>query len=283
MRSLLFAGAMRPDHVARLPRSAPDAVVIDLEDAVSAQHKGAARSAAAELTADLRASNPELDIYVRVNAVATSWFAADMAVALSPSATGVVVPKVEDVADLDAVQGALARAELPGLRVIVGIESARGIACVERVLAGGIHAAYFGAEDLISDIGGRRTPEGTEVLYARSRFVLAARLGGVIPVDQVVVDVRDADAFRTDALRGRALGFSGKLCVHPSQVGVANEVFGVTEEERDRAARLLEAWTAAAATGVGAIEFEGRMVDEPAVRAARETLRRAAAPTHEQQ
>jgi citrate lyase subunit beta/citryl-CoA lyase len=277
MRSLLFAGATRPDLVEKLPRSAPDAAVIDLEDAVPADFKEQARASAAEQTARLRGKHPELDVYVRVNAVSTRWFADDVAGALTPAATGVVVPKLEEPAQLHVVLEALAAHGLSELRVVAGIESARGVANVEQLLNGAVHAAYFGAEDFIADIGGRRTTGGDEVLFARSRVVLAAHVAGVVPIDQAVVDVRDDDAFRADARRGRDLGYRGKICIHPRQAELANEAFGASAEEVDHARRLLAAWEEAAGRGVGAIAFEGAMVDEPALTMARETLRREAA------
>ncbi|MGE5409181.1 MAG: aldolase/citrate lyase family protein, partial [Syntrophothermus sp.] len=113
-----------------------------------------------------------------------------------------------------------------------------------------------------------------EVLYARSRVALAARLAGVTAVDQVVVDFRDAAAFERDAEAGRAIGYRGKLCIHPSQVPVANAVFGAGEEELARARALLAAWEEGAARGVAAVEFEGEMIDGPALRMARDTIAR---------
>lgn len=273
MRSLLFAPATRPDLVEKLPRSQPDAAVIDLEDAVPEDFKKTARISAAEQTEQLAARHPRLEIYVRVNGVDTPWFHDDMALALSPLLAGVVVPKVEEPAHLVAVRQDLDQADRAALRIVAGIESARGVAQVERLLSSEVYAAYFGAEDYIADIGGRRSSMGEEVLYARSRFVLTARIAGVVPVDQAVVDVRDEEVFRADAARGRALGFRGKICVHPRQAQIANEVFGASEDERDRARRLLDAWKQAASQGVGATTFEGAMIDEPALRMARETLR----------
>ena len=268
MRSLLFAGATRPDLVRKLARAAPDGAVIDLEDAVPADHKDQARDAAIELARELMADHPQLDVYIRVNAIGTRWGAADIA-ATSGMAVGVVLPKLEEPVQLQVVR------ELIGdspRRLVVGIESMIGVLQVERLLGEGVHAAYFGAEDYIADLGGRRTRGGAEVLYARSRFVLAARAAGVIPVDQAVVDMRDDDAFRADAARGRDLGFAGKICVHPRQVELAHEVFGAGEAEQIRARALLDAWQRAADQGIGAVEFEGTMIDEPALRMARQAL-----------
>ena len=103
----------------------------------------------------------------------------------------------------------------------------------------------FGAEDFITDLGGRRTPEGLEVLYARSRVVLAARAAGFQALDLVFVNIRDDEGFRRDAQMGRQLGYSGKMCIVPRQVEVANVVFSPSAEEIEIARRLLEAYESA--------------------------------------
>jgi citrate lyase subunit beta/citryl-CoA lyase len=268
IRSLLFAGAGRPDLVAKLPGTEADAVVIDLEDAVPANDKDAARAALPQLIESAAGGR----VLVRVNGAATPWFRADLEALAGLPVAGAVLPKAEgpeEVAELAGRLGAEAT-------LVVGLESARGVAAAAELLAAGASAGYFGAEDYIADLGGRRTMAGEEVLYARSRVALAARLAGVPCLDQVVVDFRDDDAFEADAEAGRAFGFRGKLCIHPRQASIANRVFGASAEELRRARELLAAWEQAAADGVGAISFDGAMVDLPAVRMARDTIERAA-------
>lgn len=275
MRSLLFAGATRPDLVSKLPRAGASAAVIDLEDAVPEDFKEQAREQVADLVAEVRRQDRQLDLYVRVNGPATRWFAEDLDTVLE-SGAGVVVPKLEDPEQLAALRLAVGRRR-EVTRLVVGIESARGVAAVEELLGPPVGAAYFGAEDFMADMGGRRTAGGHEVLYARSRVVLAARVAGVVPVDQAVVEVRDDLAFREDARRGRELGYRGKICIHPRQVELANELFGPTRAELRRAEALLEAWERGAGQGMGAVEFDGVMIDEPALRMARQTLGQEAA------
>jgi citrate lyase subunit beta / citryl-CoA lyase len=270
MRSVLFAGATRADLVAKLGRSGPDAAVIDLEDAVPDESKAQAREALSELVASVDGV-PE--VFVRVNAPRSEWFRDDLvAVAELEGVAGAVVPKAETVEDLLWAREALGA----GAAVFAGLESARGVADCERILAEAAPAAaYFGAEDYVADLGGRRSAGGEEVLYARSRVALAARLAGVAAIDQVVVDFRDEAAFERDAAAARAIGYRGKLCIHPSQVPLANAAFGASAEEVGRARALLAAWEEGAERGVAAVEFEGAMVDGPALRMARETIARA--------
>jgi citrate lyase subunit beta/citryl-CoA lyase len=110
------------------------------------------------------------------------------------------------------------------------------------------------------------------VLYARSCVALAARIAGVLAIDQVVTAFGDDAGFLEDAALGRSLGYGGKLCIHPAQVPLANRAFSPSPEEVDRARRLLAAYEAAATRGEAAIDFEGQMVDEPLARHARAVL-----------
>ncbi|MBO0829250.1 MAG: CoA ester lyase [Streptosporangiales bacterium] len=253
LRSLLFVPGGRPDLLGKVGRSHPDAVVVDLEDAVAPDAKDTARREALDAVATAR---PDAGtVLLRVNPPGTAWHDADVAAASDACAAraidGVVLPKYERADQLAGVCAAL-----PGAaRVVVGLETARGVADARPLLAQRPDAAYFGAEDYAADIGGRRTAAGTEVLYARSAVCLAARLAGVLALDQAVVAVRDAGAFRADAEQGRDIGFHGKICLHPVQVEIAHEVFTPSSAEIEHAQAVL----AAAARGVGVVD--GQMVD----------------------
>ena len=283
-RSLLFVPGGCADMIAKLARIRPDAVAIDLEDAVAPADKdGARRSAVAAITALGPVAGTTL--LMRVNPPGTPWFADDMAALAGVAAgagsggvagsgggagvAGVVVPKVDRPAHLEEIHSALAGRGVAGALVIVGIETALGVADCRSLLTDGVTGAYFGAEDFVADMGGRRTVGGDEALYARSQVCLAARLAGVAAIDQVVVDVRDDDRYRTDAIAGRALGFVGKICLHPQQVAVAHEVFTPSAAEVDHAHRVVEAGR----SGVGVVD--GAMVDDVHVRMAGAVLRRA--------
>lgn len=273
LRSLLFAPASRPDMCAKLPRSGPDGVVLDLEDAVAPAAKAEARGQAASVAAELRRQHADLAVFVRVNPPSTEWFAADIAQSLAAELTGVVVPKLEDRAQVERVQEALSEAGRGHLRLLAGIETAAGVARAAEVLEHPrVDLAYFGAEDFITDMGGIRTDDGLEVLYARSQVALAARLTGVPVLDQVVTAFGDDERFLADAAVGRSIGYSGKLCIHPAQVALANQCFSASAEERERARALLAIWDEAQARGEASVAFEGQMVDEPLARRARAQL-----------
>jgi citrate lyase subunit beta/citryl-CoA lyase len=266
-RSLLFVPGGRPEMLAKVARSRPDAVVVDLEDAVAPDAKDGAREAA---VAALGAERPGAGtVLLRVNAPGTPWHGADLDAAARACAAGaldgVVLPKYEHAPQLGVLRAALPA----GTRVIVGLETALGVADARPLLAERPDAAYFGAEDYIADLGGRRSTAGTEVLYARSRVCLAAHLSGVAALDQAVVAVRDGEAFRVDAEQGREIGYRGKICLHPLQVELAHEIFTPSPAEVDHARAVLQA----AEQGVGVVD--GQMVDAVHVTLARGVLARA--------
>ncbi len=273
LRSLLFAPASRPDMCAKLPRSGPDGVVLDLEDAVAPAAKAEARRQAASTAAELRRQHADLAVFVRVNPPGTEWFAADIAQSLAAELIGVVVPKLEGRTQVDRVHEALSEADRGHLRLLAGIETATGVARAAEVLEHPrVDLAYFGAEDFITDMSGVRTDDGLEVLYARSQVALAARLAGVPVLDQVVTAFGDEERFLADAAVGRSIGYSGKLCIHPAQVPLANRCFSPSPEERERARALLAVWDEAQARGEASVAYEGQMIDEPLARRARALL-----------
>jgi citrate lyase subunit beta / citryl-CoA lyase len=271
IRSLLYAPANRREMLEKFPRYSTDVVGIDLEDGTPENEKAAARAQLPDIVAYLREQQLKALIFVRTNGPRTRHIQADMATVLRASVDGIILPKLETAGDLQTCDGA---------PPIIGlIETARGVANVEVLADQGrdlLLGLAFGAEDFITDIGGRRTPEGLEVLFARSRVVLAARLAGLQALDQVFIAIRDHEAFRRDAETGRGLGYGGKMCITPRQVEMANEVFSPSAEEIDWNRRLIEAYEAAQLDGRGAIEFEGAMVDEPLLKRARAVLQLAA-------
>jgi len=264
LRSALFVPGTKTELLVKVPRWQPDAVIVDLEDAVPEAEKDAARLAVAE--ADFAAAGTT--VLVRVNPPGTPWHELDIAACLDTAAAGIVLPKGEDPEAVAGLVNRLAKTA-PAVGVILGIESALGVARARDLLATGVSAGFFGSEDFLADMGGRRTASGLEVLYARSEVVLAGRLAGVPMIDQAVVAVEDDAAFTADAETGRALGYVGKICVHPRQVGLAHAVFTPSEAEVAEARRVVQA----AASGVGVVD--GLMVDAVHVRMAHQVLERA--------
>ncbi len=273
VRSVLFMPGSRADMINKIPRLAPDVAVVDLEDAVAADAKDAARQTAAAAIGALDPAGPAT-VLVRVNPVGTPWFADDVAMAADcaaagGAAAGVVVPKLETLHQLDHARQVMAEHAWADGLLVAGLETALGVADARTLLTRGVSGVYFGAEDFIADMGGRRTGGSEEVLYARSQVCLAARLAGIPAIDQIVADFADDGHFRQDARAGRNLGYQGKICIHPRQVGLAHQVFTPTAAELARAREIL----AAGEAGVGVVD--GQMIDDVHVRMARAVLARA--------
>jgi citrate lyase subunit beta/citryl-CoA lyase len=263
----MFVPGGRPDMLTKVGRVRPDAVVVDLEDAVPPDAKDETREVA---VAALSSRRPGAGtVLLRVNPPGTPWHETDLDAAArareAGALDGVVLPKYERCAQLQAVRDALP----DGAWVVVGLETGLGVADARSLLAERPDAIYFGAEDYIADLGGRRTAAGSEVLYARSAVCLAAHLSGVTALDQAVIAVRDREAFRTDAEQGRDLGYGGKICLHPTQVELAHEIFTPSVDEVEHAHAVLRA----AERGVGVVD--GQMVDAVHVTMARGVLARA--------
>ena len=202
--------------------------------------KERARGSLSEIVAELRAARLAAALFVRVNAARSADAARDFAAALDLPIDGIVVPKLAERADVRAAEAAIARAEdRTGrhLGAIALIETAIGVTNVDRLAAywrARLVALAFGAEDFVTDIGGRRRTDSREVLYARSRVVLSARANGIAALDQVFPWIQDSDGFVTDArvrTRPRLRGQD----VHHAEAGGARERRVLAVGRRDRA------------------------------------------------
>jgi citrate lyase subunit beta/citryl-CoA lyase len=265
-RSWLYAPGDRPELLAKSLRSAADAVVFDLEDAVAADRKSTARKAVAEMLA----CRPPKPVYVRINAVDSDWAREDVAAVAGPHLSGVRVPKVQSRGDVERVAQWLADSGCAA-QIHCLLESALG---VERAFEiAGAHAAVasvsLGEADLRADLG-VRVDAGLD--WARGRIVVAARAAGLVPpVQSVYTDVGDIDGLRETTRHARSTGFFGRSCVHPSQLLVVNDAFTPSAEEIADARRLVEALTGDDGAGAALLP-DGRFVDRAVVQSARRTL-----------
>lgn len=261
-RSYLFVPANRPERFAKACAAGADAVIVDLEDAVPPSEKIAARSA---LAAWLSPAQPVL---VRINSADSAWFLDDLALGALAGVSGIVLPKAEQLDQLDAIA-----AVRPDIVILPLIETARGFAnadqiarhrCVQRLM--------FGAIDFQLDLG--IDGDTDALLYFRSQLVLLSRLAGIqAPVDSVTTAINDSERLRADTLYARRLGFGGKLCIHPNQIDAVNRGFCPSAEELAWARRILAA--ANAAQGA-AVAVDGKMVDLPVMRKAQGIIDEAA-------
>ncbi|WP_265111009.1 HpcH/HpaI aldolase/citrate lyase family protein [Halosolutus halophilus] len=266
-RSVMFTPGDRPEMLRKAPGAGADVIVFDLEDAVAPARKDEAREAVREVLADPD-FDPDCEVCVRVNATPDA-IAADLDAVLGSSADvrldSVMLPKAghaDDVRDL-ADRLATYDAAVP---VLALIESARGVLAAPEIAAQpATEALVFGAEDLSADVGATRTPEGTEVLYARERVVVAAAAHDCDAIDTLVTDFDDEAHLREDTERSIRLGYDGKLAIHPAQVGPINAAYTPDEDEIEWAHAVLTAKRAADAEGRGVFEVDGEMIDAPLI------------------
>lgn len=278
IRSILFVPGIRQDRFAKAMNAGADAVVFDLEDSVEAAQKTKARSLVAEF---LSTPGSEALRLVRFNPVHTADGEADLECFSGAAGfDGVLLPKVETVGAVERVARVFGRRAPSGAvpPLLLLLETPRAILRAAEIAAAdaSVAALLFGAEDFTAQLAVERTIDGEELLFARSQIVLAAAAAGADAIDAIVTDLNDLALLRRDCERARALGFRGKMAIHPRQVAVINEVFTPSAADVDRARRLIDTYEAARSAGAGITTMDGRMVELPIVERARRTLALAA-------
>ena len=266
-RSFLFVPGDRPERLRKALDSGAHAVIADLEDAVAPEDKPAARRALAGAWAALHPAERER-LVVRINAPGTPWYEDDMdllrELAPHPPA-GVMLPKAESVAAIERV-GQATRAPVLPL-----VESAQGLHALDLLArAPGVLRLAFGHLDFQAELGLHCSAEETELDSVRLALVMASLRSGLpAPVDGVTSALDDQPRLVADVARSHRLGFGGKLCIHPRQLGPVNESLGPTPAQRAWAQRVLEA---AKVRGTGAFRLDGEMIDAPVLQRARRFL-----------
>ena len=269
MRSKLFVPASRPELFAKALAGAADAISFDLEDAVEEGAKPVARLHLSRLfEQDPSAMNGKL-VVVRVNALATGHFTADLEAVVSPALDVLNLPMVEDA---DTVRHAVMLLEQlerqrgldPRSGVLANIESPRGLRLAAEIAAA--HPRMMGLQigfgDLFSPLGiASCEPSATQAVRVAVR--MAAGEAGIDAYDGAYVDIKDPEGFTRDARAAHQLGFAGKSCIHPTQIALANEVFRPSQPDVEHALRVVKAARESLAKGVGAFVVDGRLVDGP--------------------
>ncbi len=276
LRSLLYSPASKPRVLDKVKTLSCDGVIVDLEDAVGAHQKEEARENLIRF-GEAQAAGRRLFL-VRVNAVGTPWFAEDLQAALRAGPDGIVLPKVESASEIATLSGALDRiGDAAGVAILAMVESPLGVLNLREVASASPRMAglILGSNDLLKDIGGVATPGREALMTTIGMTVLTARAYGLACLDTVYNAFNDADGFRAECDHGRMMGFDGKTLIHPNQIDAANAVFGPTEVEVDLARRKIAAFEQARAEGAGITVFEGEMLEELHVNAARALLDKA--------
>lgn len=261
VHSYLFVPANRPERFSKAINSGANAVIIDLEDAVGAEDKSVGRNALTNWLDSAGARENSVPILVRVNCVRSGCFGDDLRACRRPDVAGVVLPKAERVDDIASASA--------GAPVFPIVETALGFSRVAELAAGPrVQRLLFGAIDFKHDMG--IDGDQDELLFFRSQIVLASRIAGILsPVDGVTTEIDDLGKIGSDAAYTKRLGFGGKLCIHPNQVPIVNQIFVPSENELKWANRILAA--AEGARG-GAVALDGRLIDRPMVLTAKRII-----------
>ncbi|MCL5943040.1 MAG: CoA ester lyase [Actinobacteria bacterium] len=275
-RSWLFIPGSSEKMLGKAPALEADAVILDLEDAVAPHLKSEARRLCSEAVS---AGGIRAQVFVRINPLETSMGREDLSALVRPGLTGIVLPKAENRAQIEALDAVLREEEKraglePGsIEVAPLVETPRGVLnAASLARAARVCALCLGGEDLSLALGARRTPEGRELDFARGMLVTAAAAAGKQAVDTVWTDVRDTDGLARECRQMRDLGYTGKLAIHPAQIVAIHEAFSPKQEEIAQARRVVETFEAA---GSGVVSLDGKMLDAPVVERARRLVARA--------
>jgi (3S)-malyl-CoA thioesterase len=254
-RSVLYIPASRERALEKARELSADAIIFDLEDAVSPEEKVRARELLAGVLAS--ADYGARARIVRVNGLGTEWIKGDLAAfGAHPGVDAVLVPKVNSGADLDAVAGRVRAPLWAMLETAKGCLNAGTIAAHPR-----LEGMVMGTNDLAKELGARFRSDRLPLLAGLGACVLAARAEGRVIVDGVFNAFKDEDGLRAECEQGRDMGFDGKTLIHPAQLAVANEVFAPSEEEVVLARRPIAAFAEARARGEGVAVVDGRIVE----------------------
>ena len=282
-RTLLFAPGSRTELLTKAQLGAADAMIFDLEDSVPLNAKDEARKNIQQVLA-LGLKKP---MYLRISNPRAGDYLADLGVFHNHSlvnVAGVALPKTDVAQDVETVSMALQDIEikagvavgslsiLPMIETCLGLRNSFDIARSSKRVSG---MALASAEqgDFMVDLGGRWTPRSLALTYPRSKLVVDSRAAGVEWIlDGVFMNLKDTQMLREECLIARELGFVGKMAIHPTQVDVMHEVFSPSEKEIEYARGLIAAFREGEARGVGAVKYEGMMVDYANVRLAERTL-----------
>lgn len=281
MRSLLFVPADSERKLARAQSAGADALILDLEDSVTAARKPVARSLAAEY---LRSARERGDVWVRINDRGSGLAGEDLAALVPRQPAGIVLPKIEGPRDIEMVAHQIAQLEsaaglAAGAIALLALvtETPAAVLRMPQLLelsCARLVALSWGAEDLSAALGAGdpRTPDGRwrpTYEYARTQCLLAAHALAIEAIDSVYVDFRDLRGLQAACAASRHDGFGGRLAIHPDQVAVINDAYTPSNAERAQAQRIVDAFGA----GEGTVSLDGKMYDLPHLKAARRVLR----------
>ena len=271
LRSMVFVPGNNMRMITKAATLAADAIILDLEDAVPLASKATARIMIRDSIKGIKAGGA--NVFVRLNALTTNLTTESLKFVCIEGLDGVILPKTETESDMLELDGMMVEAEKASgleprsVKVIPQIESAKGVLNSYEIASTGerIIALAFGSGDYYRDLGrsvDSLSPEQTELSFARSHIINSSVAAGVQPIDTIFFGLlTDRESFVKETMMALQLGFKGKLLVHPTQIEPANKIFSPAPSEVEYARRMVKVFEEAQSRGLGAISFEGKMID----------------------
>jgi citrate lyase beta subunit len=253
-------------------------LILDLEDSVPFQGKMQARNIIKDFLNNFSRMRP--NITVRINSLLSGEADSDLNVITDRRLKGVVLPKTESDQDVIKLDRAISSREKEkniqagSIRIHALIETAKGIMNLKEIAGASprLESLCFGSEDFTFDMGTSRTPEGNEILFARSFIAIVARAMGLLSFDTPYFKLSDHDGLERDSRTGRNLGYTGKMAIHPNQIDTVERTFTPTPQEIKTAENILSAYRETSSRGVGVAVINGFMVDQASAERARKLL-----------
>ncbi len=272
-RSVLYMPGANERALEKAKGISADALIFDLEDAVSPDAKPEAR---ARVCAAASTGGYGLrEVAIRVNGLDTEWGADDLVAAATSGAAAVLVPKIDGPADILEIERRLNAAGAPArTRIWAMLETPAGIFAAREIAAASDRLAVLvmGTNDIAKELHAEHVPGRQPMLFALQQCLLAARLAGKVILDGVYNDIKDEAGFSAECVQGRELGFDGKTLIHPTQVEPCNDVFAPSPGEVEQAQEIIDAFQVAKAAGKGVVSVNGRMIENLHVENARRAL-----------
>ena len=280
---MIFVPGNRRDMLEKAGTFEADVIVADLEDSVPPSEKLNARRLVRELAPTLCPQGQKL--MVRLNSLDTGLTQGELGEVISPDLYAVSVGKIDSPLDIRELERIISnqerRAGLPTgqIKLVPWVETARAVMSVEEIAIASprVVALAFGGEDYTNDMGVRRSDTGEELYFARARIGVAARAARAQALDSVYVRYQDSDGLKQDIQTALDLGFKGKFAIHPSQLAAINQMFSPSPDEVEYARKVVDVWEKAEVQGRGSAALDGRMIDVPVVKRARNLLELAEA------
>lgn len=273
LRSVLYMPGSNLRAMEKAKTLPCDAVVFDLEDAVAPDMKEVARQ---QILAQLQAGGyGARQLVVRANSIDSPWGEADLKILAAAGVETICLPKIDSAEQLQRSCELLRESgAVAGFKVWAMIETPQGVANVEEICAtcDELEALLMGTTDLAHQLRIPHRADRLGLLYALSKSVNAARMHNRVILDSVFLNIQDSEAFRFDCEHGHALGFDGKTLIHPSQIEITNEIYGLSEAQIEYSHRVIAAWEEAEAAGKGVAVLDGKLVETMHVDAARRIL-----------